>query len=143
MAKAGRRRFANGLLKVDNLGKQTIYIATLQLKAYNSLLVDISSMYTSIDQSHIQEAVDLCTQLSKSAASRETSRAIQDKLSTHTESAAKEVAKIVSTKPQEILKDVKARAQRAAETTQMLEETLERQGLPIDESAKQAVQQGG
>lgn len=97
MAKAGQRGFANGLLKVDDLEKQTIYVATLQIKAYFSLLVDISSMYTSIDRRHISEGVDLCTQLSKSAASKETSRAIQDKLSTYTESAAKEVAKIVST----------------------------------------------
>ncbi|KAL8894658.1 MAG: hypothetical protein Q9192_004148 [Flavoplaca navasiana] len=97
-------------------------------------------MYTSIDRSHIREGVDLCIQLSKSAASKETSPAIQDKLSTYTESAAKEVTKIVGTKQQEILKDLKARAQRAAESTQMLEETLERQGLPIDQSAKQAIQ---
>ncbi|KAL9024955.1 MAG: hypothetical protein Q9180_007763, partial [Flavoplaca navasiana] len=143
MAKAGRRGLANGLLKIDDLEKQTIYVATLQIKAYFSLLVDISSMYTSIDRSHIREGVDLCTQLSKSAASKATSQAIQDKLSTYTESAAKEVAKIVSTKQQEMLKDLKARAQRAAETTQMLEETMERQGLPIDQSVKQAIQQGG
>ncbi|KAL8881924.1 MAG: hypothetical protein Q9198_000976 [Flavoplaca austrocitrina] len=80
------------------------------IKVYFSVLVDISSMYTSIDRSHIREGVDLCTQLSKSAASKETSRAIQDKLSTYTKSAAKEVAKIVSTKQQEILKDLKARS---------------------------------
>ncbi|KAL9015698.1 MAG: hypothetical protein Q9180_008848, partial [Flavoplaca navasiana] len=97
MAKAGRRGMANGFLKIDGLEKQTIYVATLQIKAYFSLLVDISSMYTSIDRSHIREGVDLCTQLSKSAASKATSRAIQDKLSTYTENAAKEVAKIVST----------------------------------------------
>ena len=97
LAKAGRRSLANGLLKIDDLEKQTIYIATLQIKAYFSLLVDISSMYTSIDRSHITKGVDLCSKLSKSAASKETSQAIQDELSTYTESAAKEVAKIVST----------------------------------------------
>ncbi|KAL8907064.1 MAG: hypothetical protein Q9171_006011 [Xanthocarpia ochracea] len=143
LAKAGRRSLNNGFLKIDDLEKQTIYIATLQIKAYFSLLMDISSMYTSIDRSHITKGVDLCSKLSKSAASKETSRAIQDELSTYSESAAKEVAKIVSTKQQEILEDLKARAQRAAATTQLLEDTLAQQGLPIDQSAKEAIEQGG
>lgn len=97
MTKAGRRSFGNGVLNIDDLDKQTIYVSTLQMKAYFSLLVDISTMYTSIDRSHITKGVNLCTQLSKSAASKETSAAVQDELATYTESAAKAVAVIVNT----------------------------------------------
>ena len=40
------------------------------------------------------------------------------------------------------MKDLKARAQRAAASTKMVENILESKGLPVDQSAKRAIQAG-
>jgi hypothetical protein len=97
MNKAGRRSLTNKKLAIDDLDKQTIYTATLQIKAYFSLLADISSMYTDIDRRFLTQGVDLCSKLSKAASSKETTAAVQQELSDYTDGAAKAVAEIVRT----------------------------------------------
>jgi hypothetical protein len=41
------------------------------------------------------------------------------------------------------LKDLKARAHRAAANTQLLEDSFQAKGLPVDQNAKLAITQGG
>jgi hypothetical protein len=142
MGKAGRRALANGTLKIDDIAKQTIYTATLQLKAYFSLLADISSMYSQVNRGYIVPGMELCMKLSKGAASSESMPALADQLGTFTQDSAKAVAELVDTKQKEVLAGLKDRARMAAESTQLLESTVTSRGLEVDHSAKKAIERG-
>ncbi|KAI0206632.1 hypothetical protein F4808DRAFT_466642 [Astrocystis sublimbata] len=142
MGKAGRRALANGAIKVDDIAKQTIYTSTLQLKGYFSLLKDISSMYSMVHRDYIAHGVNLCTKLSKGAASNDPMYALQDELSTYTADSAKAVAKLVDDKQKEILKGLRERARLAVANTQLIENTVAKRGVVVDKADKDAVLEG-
>jgi hypothetical protein len=95
MGKAGRRAFAGGALKIDDIAKQTIYTASLQLKAYFSLLADISLMYSQVDRGYIVPGMQLCMKLSKGAAGNELMPALAEQLGQFSQDSANKVAELV------------------------------------------------
>lgn len=143
MDRGGRRALANGLLKFSDLSKQTIYTVTLQTKAYFSLLQDIAAMYTRIHRGYIIGGVDLCATLSKYAATREPMGDVQQRLTDFTQHSSREVADIVKAEQEKMLNGLRERARKAVETTKLVEEAVERDGVKIDSSARQAIQAGG
>lgn len=143
MDKVGRRATRDGAIKVDDLAKQTIYTATLQIKAYFSLLQDISSMYSSIHRDYIRQGVDLCAELSKGAASNNSLPEVQERLAKYTADSAKAVQALVDAKQAEILKGLRERARKAAEGVQLLESSAKDKGIAIDSGTKQAIAAGG
>ena len=96
MGKAGKRTFAAGQLTVDDVNKQLIYTATLQIKAYFSLLFDIADMYCTIDRDYIVKGLDLCGQLSKIAASKSDTGPALAQLTSYNEESTTAVNKLVS-----------------------------------------------
>lgn len=142
MGKAGTRANEGGIVKVDDIAKQTIYTSTLQVKAYFSLLQDISGMYSKVDREYIAYGVDLCARLSKGAAGNESMVYLQQELQTYSESSAKKVADMVDQKQKEILKGLRARANKAMETTQLLETTVQQRGIAISDESKNAIKAG-
>lgn len=95
MDKVGTRTRRDGYVKADDQDKQTIYISTLQLKAYFGLLGDISKMYSTVHWKYIRPGMDLCSLLAKGAAGNKDMSALQDELVTYTQRAAKAVAVLV------------------------------------------------
>jgi len=143
MDKGARRALANGLLKFSDQAKQTIYTSTLQIKAYFSLLQDISAMYTTVHRGYIMNGVDLCAELSKFAATHDPSEEVQKRLTDFTQKSAKEVNELVKTKQDEMLNGLRDRVRRAADTTKLLETVAANNGIKIDTSAKEAIKAGG
>ncbi|KAK3319434.1 hypothetical protein B0H66DRAFT_624251 [Apodospora peruviana] len=142
LSKAGRRSLANGKLKIDDLAKATIYSSTLQLKGYFSLLSDISTMYSQVDKPYVRQGLDLCSMLSKGAASGDSTAQMQEQLTTYMNESGAAVAKIVKDKQEEIRAGLRDRIRKAAETTRMVEEAVAAHGLPVDQGAKAAIQAG-
>ncbi|KAI1342876.1 hypothetical protein F5Y15DRAFT_371283 [Xylariaceae sp. FL0016] len=142
MGKAGKRALANGAVKVDDIAKQVIYTSTLQLKGYFSLLRDISSMYSQVDRQYIVGGVQLCYKLSKGAASNDPMPELQEELSKYTADSAQAVAKLVDAKQQEVLKGLRERARLALENTQLIENTVAKRGLTMDQTTKKAIEEG-
>ncbi|KAL4887552.1 hypothetical protein BJY04DRAFT_212586 [Aspergillus karnatakaensis] len=142
MGKAGTRANERGLVQVDDIAKQTIYTSTLQVKAYFSLLEDISGMYSMVDRQYITYGVDLCARLSKGAAGNENMVDLQEELKKYSEASAKKVADMVDQKQKEILKGLRARADKALETTKVLEDTIQQRGIAVSEDSKNAIQAG-
>ncbi|KAK3389849.1 hypothetical protein B0H63DRAFT_409714 [Podospora didyma] len=140
--KAGRRAAQRGLLKIDDLSKQTIYSATLQLKGYFSLLQDISSMYSQVDKPYVREGLDLCSRLSKGAAAGNATGEMQQKLQDYMSASGEAVASIVKAKQEEISAGLRDRIKKAASTTRMVEEAVASHGVPIDHGAKEAIAAG-
>lgn len=142
MGKAGTRAHERGLVKVDDIAKQSIYTSTLQVKAYFSLLEDISGMYSIVDREYIAYGVDLCTRLAKGAAGNENMAGLEAELQKYTDNSSKKVAQMVDQKQKEILKGLRARADKALETTQVLEETIQQRGIVISDDSKNAIKAG-
>jgi hypothetical protein len=97
MGKAGKRSLAAGQLTVDDISKQLIYTATLQIKAYFSLLHDIADMYCTIDRDYIVQGMQICGQLSKVAATKEDTGPNLAKLTEFSETATAAVNALVNT----------------------------------------------
>ncbi|EME43108.1 hypothetical protein DOTSEDRAFT_72478 [Dothistroma septosporum NZE10] len=142
MTRVGERSARDKYISVDDTMKQTIYISTLQLKAYFSLLEDIAGMYTEVDTKYIAHGMDLCTKLSAGSDSKGPMAALAAELSTYTSDASRDVAAMVNARQQEMLKGLRERATAAAATSQVLEDTVRKTGATLDTSAKQAIDQG-
>ncbi|KAK4651922.1 hypothetical protein QC762_606800 [Podospora pseudocomata] len=142
MGKAGRRAKVNGRLKVDDLSKQTIYAATLQLKGYFSVLQDISSMYNRVDKPHVRDGLDLCSELSKGAALGNGTMEMQDRLTRYMEGSGAAVARIVKDKQEELTRGLRRRIDQAAKTALEIETAISSHGLVVDQEAKHAIQAG-
>ncbi len=143
MNKAALRATRSGVLRVDDIAKQTIYTSTLQLKAYFSLLQDIAQMYSIVHRDHIRGGVDLCYKLSKGTAANDPMPALQAELAAYTDNAAAKVAELVNSKQQEILRTLRERARRAEAESRMIEGEIRKYGVDgIGESAKRAIEAG-
>ncbi|KAL2126681.1 hypothetical protein VTI74DRAFT_422 [Chaetomium olivicolor] len=142
LGKAGLRATKSGVLRVDDISKQAIYTSTLQLKAYFSLLQDISQMYSLVHRDHIVGGVELCFKLSKGTTSNNPMPELQEELARYTDNAAKKVAAMVKEKQDEIRNTLRARARRAVEETRMIEAEIAKFGVAIDHSAKKAIEAG-
>ncbi len=99
-------------------------------------------MYSKVDREYIAYGVDLCARLSKGAAGNESMVDLQQELQTYSESSAKKVADMVDQKQKEILKGLRARADKAMETTQLLETTVQQRGIAISDESKNAIKAG-
>lgn len=96
MGKAGNRSRSAGRITADNISKQLIYTSTLQIKAYFSLLYDISDMYCDVDKKYIVRGMELCANLSKQAAVKgDTSQVLED-LNKYTEESTTAITKLVN-----------------------------------------------
>ena len=162
LKKVGKHAERDKFISVDDVAKQTIYLSTLQMKAYFSLLEDISGMYTEIDKSYIGPGMELCDRLSAGSASTTPIEQLSQQLYKYSQDSAKAVAALVSNvsspslwslcsglslmeseqRQQEVLKGLKDRAKKAAETSEVIENTVRAKGLPIDETSKDAIDKG-
>lgn len=96
MKKVGKYAAADKYINVDDKTKQTIYVSTLQLKAYFSLLEDIAGMYTQVDKDYIRHGLDLCDQLSAGSASKIPMATLSQQLSNYSSESARAVAEMIS-----------------------------------------------
>ncbi|KAK0659493.1 hypothetical protein QBC41DRAFT_331449 [Cercophora samala] len=142
MNKTGRRAKVNGHLKVDDLSKQTIYTATLQLKGYFSVLQDISSMYNQVDKPYVRDGLDLCSELSKGAAHGSGTVEMQNRLTKYMEESGAAVASIVRDKQEETTRGLRKRIDQAAKTALEMETAISSHGVVVDQGAKLAIQAG-
>ena len=142
VGKAGERAFKNKILKLDEMAQQTIYITTLQLKGYFSLLQDVTGLYSEIHRKYILRGVELCSILSKNAANSNLVAANQEALAEYSEKSAVEVNKIVKAKQDEILRDLRARAKQAAEETSAIAAAIVSANLAVDGTARSAIEAG-
>lgn len=141
--KIAKRALRSGVLRADEVDKQAIYVSTLQLKAYFSLLQDIATMYSVVHREHIVGGVELCYELSKGASRNDSMPDLQDKLAKYTDNAAAKVAALVSAKQNEMLRTLRARADRAREETAQIEAEMARFGVaPVDQNARRAIESG-
>jgi hypothetical protein len=67
---------------------------------------------------------------------------LQDELANYTANSAKAVAKLVDDKQQEVLRGLRERARLAMENTLLIENTVAKRGVVINESAKKAIEEG-
>ena len=93
-AVVGQHAANTGLLKLNSLDIETIYISTLQIKAYFDLLQMICQMYTSIHADHINPGLDLLTELSRTRTADDIGPK-RDVLNTLTEEASKAINDLV------------------------------------------------
>ena len=96
MKQVGKYATADKYIDEDDKTKQTIYVSTLQLKAYFSLLEDIAGMYTQVDKEYIRHGLDLCDQLSAGSASKIPISTLSQQLSDYSSESARAVAEMVS-----------------------------------------------
>ena len=96
MGKVGGRTARDKYINVDDVAKQTIYVSTLQLKAYFSLLEDIAGMYSQVDRQYICPGMIICDELSAGSASKTPIEQLSQKLSKYSQDSAKAVAELVS-----------------------------------------------
>ena len=94
MGKFGKRALEDRAIEITDVVKQTIYMSTLQLKAYFSLLADISEMYLLVDRKYILPGKELCLKLSKGS-EKNSMPELQEELSKYTSESAQAVAKLV------------------------------------------------
>jgi hypothetical protein len=95
-----------------------------------------------VDREYIAYGVDLYSRLSKGAAGNENMADLQAELQTYTDNRSKKVAQMVDQKQKEILKGLRARADKALETTQLLKDTVQQRGIVISEDSKNAIKAG-
>lgn len=158
MGKVGTRAARDKYISVDDVAKQTIYVSTLQLKAYFSLLEDITAMYSQVDRQYISPGMTICDKLS---AGKVPIDQLSQELSKFSAESAEAVASFVSAvcvlfvtfrcllraywplqKQQEVLKGLKDRAQKAAENSEAIENTVRDKGLRLDGDSKAAIEKG-
>lgn len=96
MGKVGTRAARDKYISVDDVAKQTIYVSTLQLKAYFSLLEDIAAMYSQVDRQYISPGMIICDKLSAGTNSRVPIDQLSQELSKFSADSAEAVASLVS-----------------------------------------------
>ncbi|PWY81721.1 hypothetical protein BO94DRAFT_601757 [Aspergillus sclerotioniger CBS 115572] len=140
MTKAGMR--LNGKIALGNVTKQSIYLYTLQIKGYFSLLMDISGMYTRVHRDYIQEGVELCLKLSSGAADQHATSQMESELSRYTARSTKGIAQVVSDEQEKIISGLSARAQMAQQTARLIEQRVQESSVAISHTAKLAIEEG-
>ena len=142
LSKAGDRAFKNKIIKLDQLAQQTIYMTTLQLKGYFSMLQDIAAICTEVHRKYILRGMELCSNLSKNAAVGNASKAEQDALADYSEQSAVAVQSLVKTKQDEMLSGLKARAKKAAEEASDIARVLASANMVVDDTTRSAIEAG-
>ncbi|KAF5573448.1 exonuclease VII small subunit domain-containing protein [Fusarium pseudoanthophilum] len=80
-----------GILKLNDLNIETIYISTLQIKAYFDLLQMICQMYTTVHAQYVNPDLDLLTELSKVTKTADEIAPKRDQLNNFTDAAHKAI----------------------------------------------------
>jgi hypothetical protein len=143
MSKLGGRARKTGTINPDDITKQTIYTSTLQLKCYYGVLHDISGMYTYVHNQYITTGIDLCYRLTKGTARNNPMPELQHQLANYSETSAKAIKDLATQKQEEVRRSLRLRALKALEQTQAIESEVVKRGIPIDQSAKAAIKEGG
>jgi predicted nucleic acid-binding Zn-ribbon protein len=92
----GQEASQRGLLKLNDLDIETIYISTLQIKAYFDLLQMICQMYTTVHTQYINTGLDLLTELSKVTKSPEEIAPKRDQLNKFMDAAHQAINELVA-----------------------------------------------
>lgn len=92
MQETGDRSFKNGYLTIDDITMQTLYMVTLQMKAYFSLLYDIADMYNGVHRGYIVRGLELMGDLAKISSDNSVAQA---KLVKYTAESSKAIAALV------------------------------------------------
>ncbi|KAK4459806.1 hypothetical protein QBC42DRAFT_254048 [Cladorrhinum samala] len=142
LAKAKSLFTANGRLKINDATKETIFTATLQLKAYLTLLQDVSSMHDKVGKPYARKALERLTELSKGAIDGSMAGEMQSRLVEYMGQSGAAVAETVKEKQEEISANVRDRIKWAAQKARKAKEAVRQKALVIDEVAKQAVKAG-
>ncbi|WJG35226.1 uncharacterized protein FOBCDRAFT_318921 [Fusarium oxysporum Fo47] len=136
----GQEASQRGLLKLNDLDIETIYISTLQIKAYFDLLQMICQMYTTVHAQYVNPGLDLLTELSKVTKTAEEIAPKRDQLNSFTDAAHKAINELVAQKQQEISDGLQSRIDAIAEQTDMLHKV----GVPMPAAGIiQAMRTGG
>ncbi|KAH7484019.1 hypothetical protein FOMA001_g7375 [Fusarium oxysporum f. sp. matthiolae] len=136
----GQDASQRGLLKLNDLDIETIYISTLQIKAYFDLLQMICQMYTTVHAQYVNPGLDLLTELSKVTKTAEEIAPKRDQLNSFTDAAHKAINELVAQKQQEISDGLQSRIDAIAEQTDMLHKV----GVPMPAAGIiQAMRTGG
>ncbi|KAK1457327.1 hypothetical protein CCUS01_01795 [Colletotrichum cuscutae] len=133
----GQEASQRGILKLNDLDIETIYISTLQIKAYFDLLQMICQMYTNVHAKYVNPGLDLLTELSKVTKTAEEIASKRDKLNNFTDAANKAINELVA---QEISDGLQSRIDAIAEQTDILHKV----GVPMPAAGIiQAMRTGG
>ncbi|KAJ0322286.1 hypothetical protein COL5a_008896 [Colletotrichum fioriniae] len=116
----GQEASQRGILKLNDLDIETIYISTLQIKAYFDLLQMICQMYTNVHAKYVNPGLDLLTELSKVTKTAEEIAPKRDQLNNFTDAANKAINELVAQKQQEISDGLQSRIDAIAEQTDIL-----------------------
>ncbi|KAL0940382.1 uncharacterized protein CTRU02_203145 [Colletotrichum truncatum] len=136
----GQEASQRGMLKLNNLDIETIYISTLQIKAYFDLLQMICQMYTTVHAKYVNPGLDLLTELSKVTKTAEEIAPKRDQLNNFTDAAQKAINELVAQKQQEISDGLQSRIDAIAEQTDILHKV----GVPMPAAGIiQAMRTGG
>ncbi|EXF73968.1 hypothetical protein CFIO01_08850 [Colletotrichum fioriniae PJ7] len=136
----GQEASQRGILKLNDLDIETIYISTLQIKAYFDLLQMICQMYTNVHAQYVNPGLDLLTELSKVTKTAEEIAPKRDQLNNFTDAANKAINELVAQKQQEISDGLQSRIDAIAEQTDILHKV----GVPMPAAGIiQAMRTGG
>ncbi|KAJ0310909.1 hypothetical protein COL516b_001608 [Colletotrichum fioriniae] len=136
----GQEASQRGILKLNDLDIETIYISTLQIKAYFDLLQMICQMYTNVHAKYVNPGLDLLTELSKVTKTAEEIAPKRDQLNNFTDAANKAINELVAQKQQEISDGLQSRIDAIAEQTDILHKV----GVPMPAAGIiQAMRTGG
>ncbi|KAK1720156.1 hypothetical protein CaCOL14_002178 [Colletotrichum acutatum] len=136
----GQEASQRGMLKLNDLDIETIYISTLQIKAYFDLLQMICQMYTNVHAKYVNPGLDLLTELSKVTKTAEEIAPKRDQLNDFTDAANKAINELVAQKQQEISDGLQSRIDAIAEQTDILHKV----GVPMPAAGIiQAMRTGG
>ncbi|KAI3539322.1 hypothetical protein CSPX01_08985 [Colletotrichum filicis] len=136
----GQEASQRGILKLNDLDIETIYISTLQIKAYFDLLQMICQMYTNVHAKYVNPGLDLLTELSKVTKTAKEIAPKRDQLNNFTDAANKAINELVAQKQQEISDGLQSRIDAIAEQTDILHKV----GVPMPAAGIiQAMRTGG
>ncbi|KAK1703530.1 hypothetical protein BDP67DRAFT_584570 [Colletotrichum lupini] len=136
----GEEASQKGMLKLNDLDIETIYMSTLQIKAYFDLLQMTCQMYTNVHTKYVNPGLYLLTELSKVTRTAEEIAPKRDQLNNFTDAANKAINELVAQKQQEISDGLQSRIDAIAEQTDILHKV----GVPMPAAGIiQAMRTGG
>ncbi|RBQ75737.1 hypothetical protein FVER14953_20178 [Fusarium verticillioides] len=136
----GQEATQRGILKLNDLNIKTIYISTLQIKAYFDLLQMICQMYTTVHAQYVNPGLDLPTELSKVTKTADEIATKRDQLNNFTDAAHKAINELAAQKQQQISHGLQSRIDAIAEQTDILHKA----GVPMPAAGIiQAMRTGG
>ncbi|KAF5553653.1 hypothetical protein FMEXI_2302 [Fusarium mexicanum] len=142
MGVVAERAYRKKVFRMTEITCQTIYTATLQSKAYFSMLYDITFMYVEMDRDHISPGLNMCSEFSGALHKGTPVQELKERLQTYNEKSGKALRALIQKKQDEIMAGLKGRARAAIESSKAIEAMLTKKGLAIDTSAKLAIEGG-